>query len=364
MSATSTRLRFENIDGLIDRDARHRLRICFMSLGIGLLMPPGPDGRPTAVYLVDMQAVCSACGKEAQHRYFLSTPFHSLTLRRLDMLFDSAPAAIEGACEQCDATLQAADVERWSMQYSPGDGEGLLIGLMRRGAEPQWRALPHDHLDVQGQPVWAWTRDDISSIAMESLTEREFYEKFRRYMNPKSALRQMILASKDRRHLAPSNADFSESGACQLIASPGMEFWVGPADRVEQAIRSHPHRAVHAILVEDGRCAEGYPDAPSRWLSDISSYLVGQSVVAFGDSVVADASLRRHFSRFPIDLHFDDEGETLRVIAGDGSEDLSVLEFHPVEITREALRTGAAPGDVARAEIDRALTLLDFTTST
>lgn len=327
-------------------------------------MPPGSDGRPTAVYLVDMQAVCGACGKEAQRRYFLSTPFHSLTLRRLEMLFDSAPAAIEGNCEQCEASLDPEHVERWSLQYSPGDGEGLLIGVTTRGEKAQWRAVPHDHLDVQGQPVWSWMRDDISSTAMASLVEREFYTHFQRYMNPKSALRQLILACRDHRQLAPSNAEFTESGAAVMAASPGLEFWVGPAEHAEQAVRSHPHRSTLATLVDDGECAEGYPDAPVRWLQDVAAYLVGQSVIAFGDPQAADASLRRHFSRFPVDLHFDDDEDVLRVIAGDGSEELSVLEFQPVEITHEALRTCAAPGDIARAEIDRALTLLDFTTPT
>lgn len=335
-----------------------------MALGIGLLMPPGPDGRPHAVYLVDMEARCSACGKEALRRYFLSTPFHSLTLRRFNLLFDAAPDAIEGRCEQCEEALQADDVQRWSMQYAPGDGQGLLIGLCVRPEAPSWRVAPHDFLDVQSQPVWDWSPDDISSKAVEVLDEAHFYAAFNRHMNPKSALRQAILSRADRGHPRPAGAEFRTSGACVLQASQGLEFWVGDAALQGQAIASHPRRSGCVVLVENGLISKGYPDSPVEWLGDLSAYLAGQSVVAFVDEGAADASLRRHFSRFPIDISFERIEDVLRVIAGDGSDAQAVLEFFPEDIANEAARTGATPGDMARVEIDRALTLLDLTTPT
>lgn len=332
-----------------------------MALGIGLLMPPGPDGRPTAVYLIDMQAACGACGKEALRRYFLSTPFHSLTVRKLEQLFEIAPDAIEGTCEQCDAELEAEYVRRWSLQYAPADGQGLLLALGEPGAPASWRAVPHDYLDVQSQPVWAWEREDISVVELTALHETTFMAAFDRAMNPKSVLRQAILAFHDRTHQAPLRTTFTESGACVLEAAPGLEFWIGSADHQHQAIASHPLRATHALLVEEGNIAHGYPDAPIHWLGDLGAYLNARSVIAFVDPQAADASLRRHFQRFPVDLQFEDEGDTLRVIAGDGTDEQAVLAFHPFSIAQEAARTGAAPGDIARAEIDRALTLLDFT---
>lgn len=333
-----------------------------MALGIGLLMPPGPDGRPHAVYLVDLQARCGACGKEALRRYFLSTPFHSLTLRRLGLLFDAAPGALEGACEQCEQDLGADDVTRWSMQFSPGDGQGLLIGLQTQEDAATWRVAPHDFLDVQGQPVWEWAPDDISSKAVEMLDEAHFYAAFSRHLNPKSALRQAILSLADRGHPGPAGARYPASGACVLRVSEGLEFWLGDAALRDQAIASHPWRSSAVILVESGKISDGYPDAPVHWLEDLASYLDAKSVIAFVDEGAADASLRRHFSRFPIDITFAREDELLRVIAGDGSDEQAVLEFFPEDIAHEASRTGATPGDMARAEIDRALTLLDFTT--
>lgn len=332
-----------------------------MALGIGLLMPPGSDGRPTAVYLVDMQASCGACGKEALRRYFLSTPFHALTLRKLEHLFYDAPAAIEGVCEQCGADLRAEDVRRWSLQYAPGDGQGLLVGLAESTSDASWHAVPHDHLDVQSQPIWSWDGHDISMIELPELHEASFHTAFRRAMNPKSVLRQAILAMHDRSRPAPLQAECIESGACIVEAAPGLEFWIGDADHHPQAIMSHPRRAVHAILVDQGIIADGYPDAPAVWLRDLKPYVAHRSVVAFADPEAADASLRRHFQRFPMDLRFEDEESTLRVIAGDGSDAYAVMEFQAASIALEAARTGAAPGDIARAEIDRALTLLDFT---
>lgn len=333
-----------------------------MALGIGLLMPPGADGRPDAVYLVDMNVVCGACGKDGMRRYFLSTSFHSLTLRRLNHLFDAVPGVVEGACEQCEQEYALEDVVNWSLQYSPGDGEGLLVGLAERSGRRSWRAVPHGHLDVQMQPVFEWDDNDISSTVMPSLDETQFYACFRRHLNPKSALRQAILALHDRSHPAPASGEFTEGGACIVTASAGLELWIGDAGAQQQALLEHPQKHTYAILVEDGRIADGYPDAPMRWLSDLAPQLGGRSVIAFTDRGAADASLRRHFSRFPVDLTFEDDGRVLRVIAGDGSDEQAVLEFSPTDIALEAARTGAAPGDIARVEIDRALTLLDFTT--
>lgn len=333
-----------------------------MALGIGLLMPPGGDGRPEIVYLVDMNVVCGACGKDSMRRYFLSTPFHSLTLRRLNQLFDAVPGAVEGACEQCDAEFEAKDVVDWSLQLSPGDGEGLLVGLGERAGHQAWRAMPHEHLDVQTQPVFESDADDISSTDMLSLNETQFYAHFRRYMNPKSALRHAILSVSDRAHPAPANAEFSARGGCLLGATPGLELWIGDASDAAQAIQEHPQKHTYALLVDDGVIADGYPDAPRRWLSDLAPHLEGRSVIAFTEERAADASIRRHFSRFPVDLRFEDDGDALRVIAGDGSDEQAVLEFSPTDCALEAARTCAAPGDIARVEIDRTLTLLDFTT--
>src|SRR5690625_6250653 len=86
-----------------------------------------------------------------------------------ERLFDAALDAIEGVCEQCDAELQPEDVERWSLQYAPADGQGLLLALAEREGETAWRAVPHDHLDVQSQPGWSWDRQDISVVALQSL---------------------------------------------------------------------------------------------------------------------------------------------------------------------------------------------------
>ena len=126
------------------------------------------------------------------------------------------------------------------------------------------------------------------------------------------------------------------------------------------ASRDAPPASRGVLLVVDGLLVDGYPDAPARWLADLHPQLEGRSLVVFASVEEVDAALRRHFSRFPVDISYVDEGDTLRVVAGDGSESTSVLRFERASIAEEAARTGAAPGDLARVEIDRAMTLLDL----
>lgn len=331
-----------------------------MALGVGLLMPPGADGRPMALYLSDLEADCGACGRTTMRRYFLSTRFHSLTLARLEQLLLSLPAAIEGTCEQCDATLTPEAVRRWSLQFSPGDGDGLIVGICDKSGVPRWRVSPHEFLDVQAVPMMEWADEDISSVRLDLLNESTFFSAFGRYLNPKSAVRRAILALSDPEHPPIPGGRWLPEGAVITEPAPGFRIWVGPAERQDAFLASEDPDLPHALLVEDGMIASGYPDAPVQWLSDLVSELAGLSVIAFAETEPVDASLRRHFSRFPVDIGFVEAGDVLRVVAGDGSEPNSVLEFGLRGLAKEAARTAAAPGDIARVEIDRAMTLLDL----
>lgn len=331
-----------------------------MALGVGLLMPPGADGRPMAVYLADLEADCTECGRTAMRRYFLSTRFHSLTLARLEQLLVSLPAAIEGECEQCDAPLVPEGVRRWSVQFSPGDGDGLIVGLCDVEGVPRWRVSPHEYLDVQAVPKWDWEEDDISSVQLDVLNEVTFFAAFGRYLNPKSAVRRAVLSLSDPEHPPIPGARMLPDGAILAEPAPGYTIWVGPASRQGPYLASVPPDTPHALLVEDGMIASGYPDAPAQWLSDLAPLLSGRSVMAFAETEPVDASLRRHFSRWPVDIRYLEAEDTLRVVAGDGLEENSILEFGLRGLAMEAARTAAAPGDIARVEIDRAMTLLDL----
>ncbi len=326
-------------------------------------MPPAPDGRPTLVYVLDLEAVCGACGKDAVRRYYLNTTFHSLTLARVRQLFDHGPTAIEGTCEQCDALLVPENVERWSMQCSPGDGQGLLVGIANQDHQARWYVAPHEFLDVQVQPVLEHDENDISHVGLRALDETAFYQAMGRYFNPKSAVRQLILYHHGLHTNAPLGYRPLENNCALLQAAPGLAFWYGNASLCADGLTRLPPYAASARLVTDGHIADHYPDAPIGWLGDLGAYVQTKSLVALCDAQPAEAALRRHFSRFPIDIEFVEEDAILHVIAGDGSLPQSVLDFVPSAIAQEAARTGAAPGDIARAELDRALTMLDFTTS-
>lgn len=331
-----------------------------MALGIGLLMPPGADGRPMMVYLADLEIVCAACGMGAAKRYVLSTRFHALTVARLEQHLFSIPAAIEGECGQCGADFSPDAVARWSLQYAPGDGDGLLVGLCDHEGVSAWRVFPHAHLDVQGVPILSFDADDISSVALASLIEPQVFAALGRYLNPKAAIRRAVLrATAATPTPLPKLRDEGAQGLW-MEPAPGLVVWTGPSSAAPSLVADAPPASRGALLVEDGVLADGYPDAPARWLADLSPQLVGRSLVVFASTEEVSASLRRHFSRFPVDISYVDEGDTLRVVAGDGTEASSVLLFERSAIAEEAARTGAAPGDLARVEIDRAMTLLDL----
>lgn len=330
-----------------------------MALGVGVLFPPGSDGRPTALYVADLQVNCVACGLELTRRYFLSTRFHPLTVLRLEQLLVSLPSAIEGECAQCEEPLAPQGVERWAMQISPGDGDGLLHGLCDPEGKPRWRFYPHDFLDVQGLPRLEMP-EDISSVALDALTELDFYAASGRYWSPKSALRRAILADDEELAVLPG-ALLEDDGSVLLDAAPGLRFWIGVPEDAPLALEALREAGwAAALLVDDGETNDAYPDAAYYWMDDLTPHLEDTSVIGAAHPDAADDALRRHFERFPVDLRFERDGDLLRVIAGDGDTPSKRLDFPLEGICEEAARTGSAPGDIARIEIDRALTLLDI----
>ena len=331
-----------------------------MALGVGLLFPPAADGRPCAMYVADLRAACTACGYPCTRRYFLSARFHSLTLARLEQILDDVPCAIEGECEQCDQKLRDEAVERWSLLISPGDGLGLLHGLSDRSGSRQWRVFPHEHLDVQGLPKFEFD-EDRSAIALEPLDERGFFGAVDRYWSPKSALRRLLVAAADDVWIDLPGARREPDGAFRISPAPGLELWIGPfeaGEAEEDAIDQDANALV--VLVEDGELADGWPDAPARWLADLAPLLEGRDVIASASMDAAEEALRTHLDRFPVDVSYLRQGNTFTVTAGDGSTPTSRLVFALDEIATEAARTCASPGDMARIELDRALVMLDL----
>lgn len=329
-----------------------------MALGVGLLFPPGADGRPRAMYVADLRAECPSCGFGCTRRYYLSARFHSLTLARLERLLHEMPLVMDGECEQCDQRLDEASVRAWSLLISPGDGIGLLQGLCALEQKARWRVYPHEHLDVQRLPSFEF-EEDRSAVELECLDERSFFPTLSRYWCAKSALRRFLVAESDE-----SWADFPSlrhegNRVFRLTPAPGLDLWIGPnadggaeEDTIDEASSSWE------LLVEDGDLAYGWPDAPSDWLADLRPLLRGRDVIAVASMDAVEIALRTHFGRFPVDIRYERAGAMLEVIAGDGDTPTSRLRFALDEIAHEAARTCAAPGDIARVEIDRALSML------
>lgn len=314
-----------------------------MALGIGLVTPPGPDGRPMMLFLLDVRLACSGCGHSQQVRYFRETPFHSLTLRRLELILQRAGEHIDEICDQCDAAMAADEEEAVCLSVGFADGQGVIQGF-RDTERLVWSLRPHDVFDVQMiaryEPV-----EDIACRNVSALSEDACRDVFGRAFNPKAALRQAIVA-------------WGGCDVAELELAEGLRVRLLPAG-VRAIEEGDAARSV--VLVEGGAPASGWPAAPAEWLLDLDHALRDARVVAQAEVAPIRASLERHLATFPIDTRLVEAAPgQLEAIAGDGSEYGSRILFDLDEIAREAARTCCAPGDIARVELDRALTLIQL----
>lgn len=315
-----------------------------MALGIGLVAPPGPDGRPMMQYLIDVRFVCGACGHGQQVRYYREVLFHSLTLRRLEVLLERAVGDVEEVCEQCEASITGEDAEVWSLSVGVAESPGVLQGFVA-GGEAVWSLRPHDAYDVQMlarfEPV-----EDIASVVVPELSEELCLRVFGRAFNPKAALRAEL-------------ARWSGREALTLGLAPGLCVRVLPAGvrAIEEA-----SGACSVVLVDSGVPSSGWPAAPAEWLVGLEERLAGARVVARVEEAPIRDALQRHLDGFPIDTELiEPEEGVVEAVAGDGSDHGSRIRFAMGEVALEAARTCVAPGDMARIEFDRALVMLQMT---
>ncbi len=333
--------------------------------GIGLLFSPGPGGRPEVLYLRDVESHCSACGLERVERFYSATSFHALTLRRLEALLESAPDAVSAPCAQCDAPMDGHDAVRWLLHYGFAGGDGLLQGFGTREGGRRWLLSPHARIDVQLVPEWD-AAHDASNREVDTLDDETLLALFGRVLNPKESVRRAVAAAPVFSARVPHRIERLSEGLAVVLAPHGAldEAWVrrdlagldAVADTDDPADKAGGIWQIEPLAIA-GETAHGFPAAPDEWLADVAARHPRLDVFGAARHGAATAGLRAAIDTFTVAVTLeprDDAADVLELRAP-GDPDMPPIAFPLADICREAARTMAAPADIARLEIDRAL---------
>lgn len=321
--------------------------------GIGLVFTHGPGLRPQVLYIRDVEAHCSSCGKEHFVRYYSDTPWHSLTVRKLERILDDAADDVAMDCEQCGAPIDGSDAVRWTIHYGFAGDLGMVQGFARYDGARRWLLSPHRRLDVQ--QVLAWEPDaDQSNEELESLDEAAMRRVFGRSLNPKEAVREFLLDGPPRFGGAIAWQTIDVASGLSLVAVPDAGLL---DDALDAIIADRQWQPEVAPLVVNGEAVGTYAGAPSAWLADLPPNLL-QAANLYGVAnagVVPDVA-RDLVSRFPLPVKIrprDDGSLWMRL--PNNKDPAASPHLIPTEIALEAARTMSTPADVTRLEIDRVL---------
>lgn len=312
--------------------------------GIGLLFGFGQGGRPTVLSIRDVEAHCPACGHEVVVRRYDADPFHSLTLARLRSMLDRGPSGFSGSCLQCEAQAGEADVVRWVLHYGFPSGAGLLQGFAE-GTERRWLLSPHEAIDVQLVPAWDRSLDQ-SRREVDALVGDAVRAVFGREFNAKELARRELSTP-----AGPSPRVVSMGQGLVLVAA-SEELDEDALTRLAAGADTGEDWVVEPLVVR-GVPTDGFVGAAAEW-SPSSSFANAWGVAAAGEVRVA---LERIAATFPIQVGFEQRaGSELALVLPDPDEiggQTPIIDAR--EVAREAARSMAHPGDIARLELDRVL---------
>jgi hypothetical protein len=305
-----------------------------MSLGITLHFQPSKSGHWCQLYIVDAEGHCPSCGGSEVKRYYLDTPFHTVTTRLLDQLAATSEQHFTATCDQCDEELGSDCVSRSTLHFGFANGGGLLQHF-RSEDEQCWQLSPHQSLDAQQILQWS-PEDNIASQLVKSLDEQVIFDVFDRFCSPKELFRSMV---KRKLH-----------GHAQLTS--GLRVLLPAIDEpdISETETAHPFPG-------DKPWGAPLPGRPWEWLSDLledaSIDLTAAVVITDLDSV--SAGIRHAVSQFPMETEIVEEADEL-IVQTEGER----LAFSKREIAREAAQTLSDPGDIAHMELDRAIHALNW----
>lgn len=325
-----------------------------MSLGITLHFQPSASGHWRQLYIADFEAHCAECGWAEVKRYYLDTPFHSLTVRRLEHVAANASTHFAADCGQCGAPMTSEDVQRQAIHFGFADGTGLIQRFATRDAS-RWQLTPNRALDGQIIPQWD-PEENIASVVVDALAESTIHRVFGRLLSPKEAVRSLLIAGK------PSDVELSHGLRLRLdrTESPPGEA-AQTTDDASAAAMTFAFPVVSDARSETDRdwSGAGYPlpGHPWEWLSDFSPPAPKSRLSATITVEIPRIreALDRIIGTFPIDTVIDEND--VEILVSTQSERLT---FSKAAIAREAAATCSEPGDIAHLELCRALHALNW----
>ncbi|MFT6626919.1 MAG: hypothetical protein ACJA1R_000171 [Flavobacteriales bacterium] len=324
--------------------------------GIGLLISPGPGGRPEAVLLRDAEAHCGKCGWETVERTYESTSLHATTTRVLSSLLDAGAPSLAQTCLQCGDAVGPEHVVRWVIHFGFMSGRGLIQGFGTTDGARRWLLSPHQAMDVQLVPAWENTADR-SREEVEALDEPTVARVFGRAFQPKQRVREWVATSVDAHD---DTLHYLGPGTYVQLLRPddANELDAVIASARKTLDQSEPEAGPWHLetLVHDGEPADTYPHAPAAWLSGLDDALEGLTVLSFVGLGRVKPALEHIVSGFPIQLLFepiDEETLRMRLPDLDGWPDHPTLDL--TGIGAEAARTMLTIDDAARVELERLL---------
>lgn len=295
---------------------------------------PDRFGRPEVMYVVDLRLVCGLCKHPQLQRFYHALPFHTLTLRALEDLLDSAAQKGGYVCENCGEQVGPEHVVAAALTYGFPDESGVLVGLKVASARG-WRFEPRRRLDPQRLP--AFETDGLVALE-DTVLEAEFGRVF----SAKTALLELVEGDE------PGWMRVAADMAWMMCPEDELEAWL---DEIEDEL--DPEDALFVAL-EDSR-----PDGIGthqenekltgnfrKWLpTSPPEFLLG----AFVDSRRAIDVFERvlEVARLSSKKEMVDEFPVWKKITTPGGVEFP-HEIRLESILKRAVFTGITPGESAR----------------
>jgi hypothetical protein len=149
-----------------------------------------PKGQIETLYILDLFATCSLCGHQPVQRFFLSTPFHTISLGALCALARGGHERTELDCENCGSNIGPDDTHRTAVHFGFADDSGLIRVLHDRSSKEMfYQLVARRRLDPQLLPAWP---QDEDMQQWHELVSDEIEDRLGRSLNPKVAWAELI----------------------------------------------------------------------------------------------------------------------------------------------------------------------------
>lgn len=218
----------------------------------------GEDDAPRVMFVADVACACGLCGQPQLQRFYHSTPFHALTLGRLERLARGVNAKAGYSCPNCGTPVGPGEVERGALIYGFPDDAGTLTATVdyTSGGSPRWEIAPERRLDPQAQPRFT-PAEGVELF--DALDDAILLERCGRVFNLKALWRELA-------------ADWlrDPDGGASALASRGCWLLI---DRDADALDALAEDAL--AEVEDADAFVGVPltpDAP-RWAGEFDGWM-------------------------------------------------------------------------------------------